>query len=74
MSDVKNYAVIDTNQDPQVVINCVSWDGESDYDFHAGHGVDDGLIIVQSDTVGKGWTYADGVFSPPVVVDQQEGE
>lgn len=70
----QNWAVIDTTQNPQIVINCVSWDKDKypDYDFHAGHGIDDGLIIVQSDVAGKGWVYdsATQTFSNPNVGDQ----
>ncbi len=66
MSGVKNYSIIDTNQTVSdedftghPVINCVAWDKEAspDYDFHAGHGVEDGLIAVASDTAGIGHLY-----------------
>lgn len=53
-----NYAVIDTTQTPQIVINTISWDGDTEsYDIHAGHGISDGLIAVQSDTAARGYIY-----------------
>lgn len=53
-----NYAIIDTNQTPQKVINVIDWDGdEKSYDIHAGHGVSDGLIAVQSDVAARGYIY-----------------
>lgn len=61
-----NHAIIDTTQTVTVnnitgnpIINVVAWDEEKnpDYDFHAGHGYDDGLIAVQSDTAGIGHIY-----------------
>jgi hypothetical protein len=41
-----------------LVINRISYEGD-DYDPGPG------LIVVQSDEAGVGWTYADGVFSEP---------
>lgn len=52
-----NWAIIDTTQSPQKVINMVLCDDINSYDFHAGHGYDDGLIAVQSDTAARGYIY-----------------
>ena len=62
---MSSYAVIDTTKSPQTVINVVEWDGVSNYDFHKGHGFDDGLIIIQSDIAGIGWTYDGTNFTNP---------
>lgn len=62
---VNNYAVIDTVHSSSVVVNVIAWDGISDYDVHDGHGVSDGLILVQSDIAGIGWTYLNGQFNNP---------
>lgn len=64
----KNHTIIDTTQtvtggNPQAtgnpVINCISWDEDNnpDYDFHAGHGYEDGLIAIASDTAATGYIY-----------------
>lgn len=53
-----NWAIIDTTQTPQLVINVIDWDGDANtYDIHKGHGIEDGLIGVQSDTAARGYTY-----------------
>lgn len=53
-----NWAIIDTNQSPQIVINVIDWDGNAEtYDIHKGHGVSDGLIGIQSDTAAAGYIY-----------------
>lgn len=54
---MKNYAVI--NIETGLVENTVVLDGVSEWT------PPDGTIVVQSDIASIGWSYADGVFSPP---------
>lgn len=49
------YALIKNN----VVENVALWDNESKWGSHEGY------TVVQSDNAGIGWSYSDGVFSPP---------
>lgn len=51
----KTYAVIEKN----IVVNVVLWDGESEWT------PDIGVAIPASEGVGVGWSYSDGVFTPP---------
>lgn len=52
------YAIIDATN---VVINTVIWDGKPPWQ------PPDGCIAVKAtEGVSIGWTYVDGVFSPPV--------
>lgn len=44
-----------------LVVNVISWDGQGDLEFP------EGLIAIESDVGGMGWTYADGIFYPPIV-------
>ena len=52
----QNYALI---RDGLVETVCV-WDGNTET-----WSPPDGVLAIQTDSAGAGWTYADGVFSPP---------
>ncbi len=44
------------------VVDTIVWDGDTvNNPYNPGAG----LSLVQSDVAGIGWTYANGVFSPP---------
>lgn len=66
MSEVKNYAIIDTTTN--YVVNTIAWDGEAQFD----PGV--GFILVQSDIASIGWSYIDGVFVSPTVEQPSNSE
>lgn len=53
-----NYAAIKDG----IVINVIVWDASSEYD--PGEGV--GLVCIDGIEAGIGWSYANGVFTPPV--------
>lgn len=48
MSDVKNYALVNSNN---IVVNVIGWDGVSAY------AIPDGMKLVQSNSVGIGHSY-----------------
>ena len=54
-----NYPLVDVNGN---VVNVIAWDGVTPYT------PPDGLTAVLDPVpqVGIGWTYANGVFTPPV--------
>lgn len=49
------YALITSG----LVINVIEWDGETEWT------TPEDCTLVQSDTAGPGWTYEEGVFTPP---------
>ena len=53
---MSNYAVIDANGN---VVNIVDLGPENDWTSPEGH------TVAQSDVAGIGWTYANGIFTPP---------
>lgn len=55
--EVRNYAII--NMTTGIVENVALWDGIAEW------APPDGCEAIQSDTAWMGWSYADGVFSPP---------
>jgi hypothetical protein len=56
-----NYALIDNTG---LVVNVVVWNGKSDWQPPEGQ-----QLVELSDGAGIGWTYSDGVFTPPLVED-----
>ena len=55
---MKRYAIIDGSQ----VINAIEYETDPS---NPPPGFPDGIIAVQSDTAGPGWTYANGVLTAP---------
>jgi hypothetical protein len=56
-----NYAIIDNTG---LVVNVILWDGESEWQPPEGY-----QAVELTDGAGIGWTYADGVFTPPAIPD-----
>ena len=56
---MSNYAVIDLATG--IVVNSIVLNDPSDW------AIPDGFLIIQSDTAGIGWSYANGIFSPPPI-------
>ncbi|WP_046157995.1 hypothetical protein [Chromobacterium vaccinii] len=56
MSNAQRYMLIDQNSN---VVNVVMWDGSDGWQPSSG------LQAIASDNAGPGWTYANGVFTPP---------
>lgn len=57
---MSTYALINTSTG--LVESIVVWDGSSDWS------PSDGYLAVESDQAAIGWTYTDGVLSPPLPV------
>ena len=58
MSDLKKYAIIQGND----VINVIEYESDPG---NPPPGFEDGIIAVQSDVAGPGWTYESGQFVEP---------
>lgn len=59
-----SYAVVNGG----VVINVVAWDGKADWS------PDTGEVVETNNPVAIGWSYSDGVFSPPPVPQPSRAE
>lgn len=65
MSSVERYAIISNG----IVINTIMWDGKSE----AGLNPDEESILLQDDdAAGVGYTYNNGVFSPPPLTEEEK--
>jgi hypothetical protein len=59
---IQSWCLIDTSGS---VDNVISYDGVAPYTPPTG------MTLVQSDVAGIGWTYENGVFTAPVIPDEQ---
>lgn len=59
-----SYAVVNGG----VVINVVAWDGKADWS------PDTGEVVETNNPVAIGWSYSDGVFSPPPVPEPSQAD
>ncbi|WP_338554902.1 tail fiber assembly protein [Pantoea agglomerans] len=67
MSDSNAWALIEKSTGN--VVNTIIWDGESSVDF--GNGIDV-IHIDKGQTVGFGYSYKDGKYSPPPLTEEQK--
>lgn len=66
MSKSKVWAIVDKSTG--IVLNTIVWDGESDVGF----GDDVELVPLETgQAVSIGYSYKDGIFSPPPLTDEQ---
>lgn len=57
---MSRYALIDTSSN--LVVNSIVLDEQADWPFT------DGFMVVRTDVASIGWSYDDGIFSPPPIV------